>query len=66
MGTSVAGGLESDYTATAAQVPMATGATVAGRPELRVLPFLILPGSLGLWTQLPLLRVQDPRHYFPS
>ena len=38
---------------TAAQFPVATEATTAGRPELCVLPPLLLQGSLGLQVQLP-------------
>lgn len=46
----------------AAQFPVATEATRAGRPELCVLPPLLLQGSLGLQVQLPWPEDQDYEH----
>lgn len=40
-------------TATAAQLPVATGAGAAGTPESYVPLLLLLLGSLKLWAQLP-------------
>lgn len=44
---------------------LSMGAAAAGRLESHALPFLVLPGSLGLWSQPLQLGCQDHRHWLP-
>lgn len=52
--------------ATAAQLPVATDATVARRPKSCVLPPLLLLNAMGLWAQLLRLEGLNRRHLLYS